>query len=90
MPRGDGGQPSLAAGAHADWIEFQRGHAVVMHQLPQFRQVLDQRRDDLLGRADVGQRIGDDESLEAGQSLERDLRDLLLVQLLDVDAAPMG
>ena len=66
-----------------------RRHAVVVHQLPELWQMLNQRRDDLLGRADVGQRIGDDEGLQPGQRLERHLRHVLLVELLDVHAAAM-
>ena len=52
--------------------------------------MLDQRRDDLLGRADIGQRIGDDEGLEPGQRLKWHLRDLPLVEFLDVHAAHMS
>ena len=42
------------------------------------------------GAPDVGQRVGDHERLEAGQRLERDVGDLVLAQLLDVDAAMVG
>jgi hypothetical protein len=80
-------QAALAAGAHADRVQLQRGHAVVVHQLPQLRQVLHQRRDDLARSADVGQCVGDDESFQARQRVERNRGDLVLAELLDVDAA---
>ena len=75
------------AAPHADRVELERGHAEVVEQLPQLRQVLHQRRDDLARRADVGQRVGDDEGLQSGQRIERHLRELGLVELLDIDAA---
>src|SRR5262245_65137153 len=52
--------------------------------------MLHQRRDDFLGGADVAERVGDDEGLKPGQGFERHLRDLALVDLLDVDTAAMG
>ena len=52
--------------------------------------MLDQGRDDRPRRLDVGQRIGDDERLQAGQRLERHRRDLILAQFLDVDTAMVG
>jgi len=87
---GHRGQPAVAGRLHADRIQLQRGHAVVVQQLPELRQLLHQGRDDLLGRANVGQRVGDDEGLEPGQRLERHRGDLRRAQLLDVDAAAMG
>ena len=35
-------EAALAARPHADRIELQRGHPVVVHQLPQLRQMLHQ------------------------------------------------
>ena len=87
---GDRRQPAARVGAHADRVELERGHAEIVDQLPKARQVLDQGRDDRPRRADVGQRVGDHERLEAGQRLERDVGDLVLAQLLDVDAAMVG
>ena len=72
---------------HADRVQLERRHAVVVQQLPQLRQVLHQRRDDLLRRADVGQRVGNDEGLQSGECIEGDVGDRFLVELLDVDAA---
>ena len=43
-----------------------------------------------LRRLELRQRVGDHEGLEAGQRIERDLRDQALVELLDVDAAVVG
>ena len=42
-----------------------------------------------LRRVQLGQRVGDDERLQAGQRIERHLRDAVLVQFLDVHAAVM-
>src|SRR5262249_28051832 len=86
----DRGQPAFATGPHADRIEFQSGHAVVVDQLPELRQLLHQRRNDFLGGADVAQRVGDYEGLQSGQRFERHLRDLALIDLLDVDTPAMG
>ena len=58
-----------------------------MKELPQFRELLHQRRDDALRRVEVGQGVGHHERLEPGERIERDARDQLPVQLLDVDAA---
>ncbi len=58
-----------------------------MQQFPQLGQLLHQRRDNLARCADVGQRVGDDEGLEAGERVEGNGDDLGLVELLDVDAA---
>ena len=87
---GDRRQPAARVGPHPDRVELERGHAEVVDQLPQPRQVLDQRRDDRAGRLDVGERVGDDERLQPGQRLERHVGDLVLAQLLDVDAAVVG
>ena len=87
---GDRGEPPVAAGPHADRVQLERGHAVVVHELPELRQVLHERRDDLARRADVGERVGDDEGLQAGQRLEGDGGDVGLRQLLDIDASAMG
>jgi len=62
----------------------------MVHQLPQLRQMLHQWRDDLLRRADVGERVGDDEGLQPGERLERHLCDVFLVELLDIDPAHVG
>ena len=43
-------QPAARVGAQADRVQLQRGHAVVVEQVPQVRQVLHQRRDDGLRR----------------------------------------
>ena len=43
-----------------------------------------------LRRLQLGQRVGDDEGLEAGQRIEGNLRDEVLGQFLDVHAALMG
>jgi hypothetical protein len=51
--------------------------------------LLNERRDQLLRRTDIGERVGDDEGLEAGERVEWDLGDLALVQFLDVDTAPV-
>ena len=77
-------------GAHADGIELQRRHAEVVVQLPQLEQLLDQRRDNLRWRADVGQGIGDHEGLHAGELIERRLGDVLFVEFLDLHAAAVG
>ena len=87
---GDRRQPAARVRPHPDRVELEGVHAEIVDQLPQARQVLDQRRDDRAGCADVGQRVGDHERLQAGQRLERDVGDLVLAQLLDVDAAVMG
>ena len=52
--------------------------------------MLHQRRDDLLRRVQIGQRVGYDESLEASQWIERNLRYLGFVDLFDVHPAVMG
>ena len=83
-------QPALVVGTHADRVQLERRHSVVVQQFPQLGQLLHQRRDDLARRADVGQRVGDDEGLEAGQRVEGHRHDLGLVELLDVDAATVG
>src|SRR5580693_8773938 len=62
----DRGEAALPAWPHPDRIELQRGHPVVVHELPQLRQMLHQRRDDLFRRANVAQRIGNDERFESG------------------------
>ena len=62
----------------------------MVHQLPQLGQVLDQGRYDVGRCADVGQGVGDDKGLQAGERVERDLGDQAAVQLLDVDTADMG
>ena len=77
----------MRIGPHADGVQLQRGHAEVVKELPQFRQLLHQRRDDALRRIEVGQGVGHHERLEPGERIERDARDQLPVQLLDVDAA---
>ena len=87
---GDRGQAAGAIGAHADRVQLERGHAVVVHQLPELGQVLDQGRDDLARGADVGERVRHHERLEAGQRLERHGGDIGLGQLLDVHAAAVG
>jgi hypothetical protein len=38
--------------------------------------MLHQRRDDFLRRLQIGQRVGYDKGLEAGQRIERNLRNL--------------
>ncbi len=86
---GDRRQPPRLVLAHADRVELERAHAEVVVQLPELGQVLHQRRDDLLGRAEARQRVGDDEGLQSGERIERNLRDLALVELLDVHAAVM-
>ena len=86
----DRGQAALAARTHPDRVQLDRGHAIVVHELPKLRQLLHQGRDDLLRRADIGERIGDDERLEASQRVEGDARDLAVVELLDVHAAHVG
>jgi hypothetical protein len=58
-------------------------------ELPELGQVLNEGRDDLLRRVQRAQRVGDDECLEPGQRIERNLRHLALVQLLDSYAAVM-
>ena len=60
-----------------------------MVELPQFRELLHQRRDELLGRFERRQRIGDDERFHAGERIERHLRHHALVQLFDIHAAVM-
>jgi PD-(D/E)XK nuclease superfamily len=50
----------------------------------------DPRGYDLLRGADIGQRVCDDERFEASQRFERHLRDMLFVDLLDIDATHMG
>ena len=82
-------EPAVLVRAHANRVQLQRGHAEVVEQLPQLGQLLHQRRDDFLRRADLGQRVGHHERLEAGQRVERHLRHLALVELLDVHAAAM-
>src|SRR5215213_11580585 len=80
----DRGQAPLTARAHADRVQLDRGHAVVVHELPELWQVLHEGRDNLLGRADIAQGIGNDESLEARQRVERNPCHLAFVELLDV------
>ncbi len=87
---GDRCQAPARVRAHADRVELECGHAEIVDQLPEPRQMLDQGGDDWPRRLDVGQRIGDDERLQAGQSLERHRRDLVLAQFLDVDTAMVG
>ena len=78
------------SGPHPDRVQLQRGHPVVVHQLPELRQVLHQRRDDLLRRPDVAERVRHHEGLQPGQRLERHDGDVRLRQLLDVHAAAVG
>ena len=87
---GDRREPSAAVRTHADRIELERRHAEVVVELPQLGKLLHQRRNDLLRRLELRQRIGDHEGLETGQRVEGNLRDLALVELLDVDAALVG
>ena len=87
---GDRRQAAFARLGHADRVQLERGHAVMVEKFPQLRQVLNKRRDDLLRRADIGEGIGDDEGLEAGERLEGHVGEMLLVEFLDVDAAHMG
>ncbi len=87
---GDGGEAAVLARPHADRVELEGRHAVVVHQLPQLGQVLHQRRDHLLRRADVGERVRDHEGLEPGERLERHIGDEFLVELLDLHAAHVG
>ena len=87
---GHRGQAAALARLHPDRVQLERRHPVVMHELPELRQVLHQRRDDLLRRADVGERIGHHEGLEPGQRLEGDRRHVGFRQILDVHAAAMG
>src|ERR1700730_12796014 len=54
----DRGEAALPARPHADWIELQRGHPVMVHEFPQLRQMLHERRNDLFRCADVAQRVG--------------------------------
>src|SRR4029077_7212350 len=49
----DRGEATLPARPHPDRIELQRGHPVVVHELPQLRQMLHERRNNLYRRADV-------------------------------------
>ncbi len=56
-------KPCVLAGPHPDGIQLERGHAVMMHELPEFRQLLDQRRDDFLWRTDIRKRVGDNKGL---------------------------
>ena len=83
-------QPPVPIGPHPDRVQLHRGHAVVVHQLPELRQVLHQRRDDLLRRPDVGERVRHHEGLQPGQRLERHDGHVRLRQLLDVHAAAVG
>ena len=84
------GQTATLVHAHADRVQLQRGHAVVVHQFPQFRQVLHQRRDDLARGADVAERIGHHEGFQPGQRIEGHGGHIALVQFLDINAAAMG
>ena len=84
------GQAPVPVRPHADRIELKGGHAEVVVELPQLGQLLDEGRDDLLGRIELRQRIGDHEGLEAGQRIEGDLGHEALVDLLDVHAAMVG
>src|SRR6516162_1025000 len=77
-------QPAPDVWTHTDWIEFQRGHAEVVIQLPQFGQLLHQGRNDVLRRVQVRQGVGDHESVQPGQRIERNLCDEVFVQLFDV------
>ena len=52
--------------------------------------MLDERGDDLTRRTKVGQRIGDHESLEAGEAVKWDGGDLMLFEVLDVYASLVG
>jgi hypothetical protein len=80
-------QAAVAVAAHADRVQLQRRHAVVVHQFPQLGQVLHQRRDDLARCADVAERVGDHEGLQPGQCVEGHAGDVGLVELFDRDAA---
>ena len=75
---------------HADRVQLQHVHAVVVVEIPQLGQVLHQRADDLVGSINLAQQVGDDETLEAGQRVERDRCDLVRGELLDIYAAVMG
>src|SRR5215204_4409322 len=86
----DRAEAPLTARAHADRVQLDRGHAVVVHEFPELWQMLHEGRDDLLGRADIAQGIGNDEGLEARQRVERNPCNLALVELLDVHASHMG
>ena len=80
-------EASLAVRPHADGVELERGHAEVVIELPQLGKLLDQRRDQLLGRVELGQCVCHDERLESGQRIEGHVGDQTLVELLDVHAA---
>jgi hypothetical protein len=69
-----------------------KSHAtgVVVHQLPELRQVLHQRRNDLFRRADIAQRVRDNEGLQPGETFERDLRNHFFVEFLDIHAPHVG
>ena len=84
------GQPSLTVRPHPDRIELERRHPEVVVELPKLGQLLNERRDQLLGRVQFGQRVGHHERFQAGERIERDLRDLGLFELFDVDAAAVG
>ena len=43
-----------------------------------------------LRRTDVRKRVGDNEGLQPGQCVERNRRDLVFAEFLDIDAAPMS
>src|SRR6476660_8307205 len=58
---GDGRQTALPIRPHAYRIQFERGHAEIMEELPQLRKVLHERRDDLLRRIQFRERVRDDE-----------------------------
>src|SRR5262249_61842453 len=70
---GDRREAAAPVGAHADRVQFERGHAEIVKELPQLRQHLHQRRDDRLWRLELGQRVRDHEGLEAGERVERNL-----------------
>ena len=52
--------------------------------------MLHQRRDDFLRRLQIGQRVGYDKGLEAGQRIERNLRNLGFIELFNVHTAVVG
>jgi hypothetical protein len=87
---GERGQPPVPTRSPPDRVLLHRRHAAMVHQFPELRQMLHQRRGELLRRADAAERVRHHEGLQPSQRLEGDRGYLLLGLFLDVDPAAVG
>ena len=83
-------QASAFARLHADGVELQHQHAIVIIKVPKLREILNQWTYQSCGCAQLHQRIGDMKRFQSGQGIKRHNFYFIVIQFFDINPTVVG